>query len=151
MTWIVSETVDKRLARLSWRICQSGGADEAAVKEHQALCKQHITRIAPNLDHIPDALRYDSGISAIDPRHREAAKNNMQRKHLVQSIALLRLLIDHCGDAPITTQAMEAAAPRSPKTARSRLTRLTKKDLLARTGEGAYTLTPHAVELLADF
>ena len=149
MTWIVSETVDRRLSRLSQRICASGGADEAAVEEHRALCRQHVTRIKPDLSHIPDALRYDTHASAIDPRHREAAKNMMQRKHLVQSVALLRRLIDHCGDAPITMKAMQDAALCNPKTARSRLNRLAEKDLLTRSNDGVYALTQHAVELIA--
>lgn len=149
MTWIVSEDVDRRLSRLSQRICASGGSDRAAVKEHRKLCKQHITRIKPDLSHIPAALRYDSQVSAIDPRHREAAANMMQRKHLVHSVDLLRRLHDHCGDAPITPQAMAEAGQSNPKTARSRLIRLTEKDLLQRVSDGIYTLTPHAIELMA--
>lgn len=149
MTWIVSEDVDRRLSRLSQRICASGGSDKEAVKEHRKLCKQHVTRIKPDLSHIPDALRYDAHISAIDPRHREAAANMMQRKHLVHSVELLRRLSAHCGDAPITPQAMAEAGQSNPKTARSRLARLMEKNLLSRLDEGVYTITPQALELMA--
>ena len=149
MTWIVSETVDKRLSRLSQRICDSGGSDKAAVEQHRKLCQQYVTRIQPDLSHIPDALRYDSQVSAIDPRHREAAANMMQRKHLVHSVDLLRRLLAHCGDAPITIQAMIDAGQSNSKTARSRLQRLTAKNLLSRQGEGIYTITPQALELMA--
>ena len=149
MTWIVSEDIDLRLSLLSQRIYDSGGSDKAAVKEHRKLCRQHITRIKPDLSHIPDALRYDAQVSAIDPRHREAAANMMQRKHLVHSVELLRRLLDHCGDAPITPQAMAEAGQSNPKTARSRLIRLTEKNLLSRVSDGIYTITPQALELMA--